>query len=243
MTMTTAEPSASEHITVSTLRAQVLTALRERIVTGQIRVGTVYSARTLAGELGVSPTPVREALLDLVKEGVCEMVRNRGFRVTVPTERELDEILDLRLMLEVPTIGRLAGRLDSSSVPRFRGLVQEMRRGAMDGDLRLFLSADRDFHLRLLALAGNEKLVELVGLLRDQARLYTLPHLDRELLVQSADEHEPVLDAIVNRDRELAEESMRQHLQHTRGVWAGLAESQRERQPRVPTEGSAGPSK
>lgn len=220
MTMTPAESSASEHITVSTLRAQVLAALRARIVTGQISVGTVYSARTLAQELGVSPTPVREALLDLVKEGVCEMVRNRGFRVTVPTERELDEILDVRLMLEVPMIGRLAGRLDLASVPRFRGLVQEMRDAAMEGDLRVFLSADRDFHLGLLSLAGNEKLVELVGLLRDQARLYALPHLDRKLLVQSADEHEPVLDAIVKGDRQLAEELMRQHLQHTRGIWA-----------------------
>jgi DNA-binding GntR family transcriptional regulator len=223
--MTPAQPFTPEIITVSTLRAQVLAALRARIVTGQISVGTVYSARTLAQELGVSPTPVREALLDLVKEGVCEMVRNRGFRVTVPTEEELDEILELRLMLEVPMTGRVAGRLGPASEPRFRRLVEEMRLGAADGDLRVFLSADRDFHLGLLSLGGNQKLVELVGLLRDQARLYALPDLDRELLVQSADEHEPLLEAIVSGDAPLAERLMHQHLQHTRGVWAGVAES------------------
>src|SRR5260221_14141777 len=83
---------------------------------GEIRSGEIHSAPALAARLGVAATPVREAMLDLVNEGTIEAVRNRGFRVVAVSQADLDQILDLRLLIEVPLVGRLAGKLSESEL-------------------------------------------------------------------------------------------------------------------------------
>lgn len=97
------------------LRDQVANALRAALVAGELRPGVVYSAPTLAVDLGVSATPVREAMLDLAREGLVEAVRNKGFRITEVTERELDEYTEIRELIEVPTIGRVTAVAAPSS--------------------------------------------------------------------------------------------------------------------------------
>ncbi|MER6873164.1 GntR family transcriptional regulator, partial [Amycolatopsis sp. NPDC000673] len=84
------------------LREQVLEVVRQAMVSGDLRPGDIYSAAALATRLGVSSSPVREALLTLVNQGLLEPVRNRGYRVVAMTERDLDEIYEMRLLLEVP---------------------------------------------------------------------------------------------------------------------------------------------
>ncbi|MFN0284673.1 MAG: GntR family transcriptional regulator, partial [Kineosporiaceae bacterium] len=84
----------------STLRDQVADSLRAAVVAGQMVPGEVYSAPLLADRFGVSATPVREALLDLVRDGLMEPVRNKGFRVTELDAAELDATGDVRLLLE-----------------------------------------------------------------------------------------------------------------------------------------------
>jgi DNA-binding GntR family transcriptional regulator len=117
------------------LREQVADALRAAMISGQLRPGVVYSAPALAATFGVSATPVREAMLDLAKEGMVEAVRNKGFRVTELSEKDLDELTDLRLLLEVPTTARLAGRLDATALARLRELAGAIETGAAAGDL------------------------------------------------------------------------------------------------------------
>src|SRR4051794_17309245 len=90
------------------LRDKVTHALRAAMISGEMRPGRVYSAPALAADLGVSATPVREAMLDLAGEGLVEAVRNRGFRVTELTDRDLDEYTEVRALIEVPTVGRVA---------------------------------------------------------------------------------------------------------------------------------------
>ena len=212
-------------LTTSSLREQAVRVIRARIITGEIEAGEIYSAPSLAARLGVSATPIREAMLDLVSEGLVESVRNRGFRVLQLSNEDLDEIFELRLLLEVPAIGRVAGSLDLAEARRFRALVEEIETFAADGDLADFLDADRSFHLGLIGLLGNGRLVEIVDRLRLQSRLFGLERLARTgMLAQSAAEHREILDAVVSADRRKAEALMRQHLRHTRGIWAGLSE-------------------
>ncbi len=90
------------------VRDQVADALRAALVAGEMRPGVVYSAPALAARFGVSATPVREAMLDLAKEGLVTAVRNKGFRVTELSDRDLDDITALRALIEVPTIGQIA---------------------------------------------------------------------------------------------------------------------------------------
>lgn len=203
------------------LREQVAGALRAAVVSGEMRAGAIYSAPSLAARFGVSATPVREALLDLTKEGLVESVRNKGFRVTEVTDRQLDEITELRSLIEVPTVTRLAAVVEHDQIEKLRPLAEEIVRAAKVDDLSAYIEADRRFHLALLELAGNRRLVELISELRAQTRLYGLAELARQhRLVSSAEEHLEILDALAARDAARTEEVMRRHIGHVRGLWA-----------------------
>ena len=165
---------------------------------------------------------MREALLDLAHEGLVEIVRNRGFRIVRLTEEDLDEIFRLRLMLEVPAIAQICGRLTVDELAEHRGDAEAIARHAREGDLAAFLDADRRFHLGLLARAKNRRLCAIVDRLRNEARLYGLPALlGSQNLIASADEHLAFLDALEANDTRLVQELMTRHLEHTRGMWAG----------------------
>src|SRR5262252_2401416 len=206
----------------TSLREQALAVLREALITGQIADGAVYSSRALATELGVSNGPIREAMLALVDDGLMEAVPNKGFRSVPLTPADLAEIYEMRLMLEVPAVARLAtGDLPGDHVARLTGLVNTIEQAARSGDLIGNLAADRDFHLTLLAAGGNRRLVGAVARLRDQTRLDNLRALNADgRIVASADEHRPLLTAILRHDERTAERLMRRHLQHIRQDWS-----------------------
>ncbi len=207
------------------LRQQVTEALRGAVVSGVMEPGELYSAPSLATMLGVSATPVREAMLDLAKEGLIEAVRNKGFRVTELTDAELDQLTELRSFIEVPTVAAIAEHYTDAWRTEIDALsvdAAEIVRCAETGDLIGHVAADRRFHLRLLALHGNAQLVEMVGELRARSRLYGLHQLaQRGLLTASAAEHQQLLDLIVARDADEAREVMAHHIGHVRGQWAG----------------------
>lgn len=208
------------------MRSQVLHALRGALVSGQMEPGKVYSAPVLAARFGVSPTPVREAMLELAKEGLVLPVRNKGFRVRPLSDRELDEITEMRLLLEVPTTVRAAERAGPADLRRLRPMARRLVTAAERGDLIGYVEHDREFHLDLLALAGNQQLVELVGELRARSRLYGLEGLaERGELAASALEHVELLDLIAAGDTAGAAELMRRHIGHVRGSWAGRDEA------------------
>jgi DNA-binding GntR family transcriptional regulator len=217
---------AHDLVRPSTLSALAKDAILVRIVAGEIAAGQVYSAPGLAAVLGVSVTPVREALLELAAAGLVEPVPNKGYRVVELSPHDLDEIFQVRLMLEVPAAAEVA-RLGTAAaaMSRFRAVIDDIEQHAEDGDIPRFLEADREFHLGLLATLGNERLTDMVSRLRYQARLYALPTLaERGELKESAHEHRQLLDAIGQGDPAAAARIMTHHLQHTRGIWAGQAE-------------------
>lgn len=215
-------PTISER---TSLRERVAESLRAALVSGRMVPGTTYSIPALAEQFGVSATPVREAMLDLVNEGIMSAVPNKGFRVVELSDAELDQITELRRLLEVPTVGDLAGAIDRAAVRRLRSLADAVSDAARRGDVVAYVEADRELHLALLAEAGNPRLVEMVGRLRDQSRLYGLEQLAADgVLVDSAAEHMRLIDALESGDRRAAERVMAHHLDHVRGIWASRRE-------------------
>ena len=216
-------PSLGERLS---LRERVAVSLRAALVSGRMVPGVTYSVPALAEQFGVSATPVREAMLDLVNEGIVAPVPNKGYRVIELSDEELDQISQLRRLLEVPTVGDLAGSLHASTVKRLRSLARQVRDAALDGDVVAYVEADRELHLELLHASGNPRLVDLVGRLRDQSRLYGLEQLAADgVLVESADEHLALIDALESGDRRVAEKVMAHHLDHVRGIWAQRREA------------------
>ncbi|WFB10561.1 GntR family transcriptional regulator [Streptomyces sp. LX-29] len=203
------------------LRDQVAHALRAAMISGELRPGQVYSAPGLAEDFGVSATPVREAMLDLAREGLVEPVRNKGFRVTEVTESDLDQYTEIRALIEIPTVGRVTRTATRDELEALRPVAEEIVRAARAHDLIGYLEADRRFHLALLTLCGNDRLVETVGGLRKRTRLYGLSALDeRDRLIPSAEEHLELLSLMLAGDAEGAERCMRRHLGHVRSLWA-----------------------
>ncbi|WP_199035892.1 GntR family transcriptional regulator [Glycomyces salinus] len=218
-------PTPGRQLKSVSLREQAREAIRTQIVLGQIEPGYVESVINMASELGVSVTPVREAVMDLANIGMVEIIRNRGFRVPELTDHDLDEIFRVRTMLEAPAMAEVAEALDGAPIPRFRELADQITDAAREGDLNAFLELDRQFHLGLLDLLGNRRLTTMVAQLRDQARMQGLQKLaDQGELTSSGEEHIAIVDAIESGDAERATELMRKHLAHSRGIWAGRTE-------------------
>jgi len=210
-----------EPITRVTLRDEASRRLRSDISAGLLTPATLYPIAEIAGRLGVSITPVREALLELANDGLVEVVRNRGFRVREVTDQDLDEIVEVRLMLEVPVVRRLAGALEKTDLARLRATAKATIDAARRGDLSAYMHLDKQFHLDLLSLAGNARLVAVVSRLRDETRLYGLGRLAGSAsLVETTKEHTRLLDALERGDADAAERVLVEHLGHIRGIWA-----------------------
>ena len=204
------------------LREQVTRALEAAVVAGELRPGAIYSAPALAERFGVSATPVREAMLDLVGEGMMEAVRNRGFRVLEVSESDLDQISQIRLLIEVPVMGQVARLLTPPAIAALNRAGQAIEAAAERGDLIDYLDCDRKFHARLISLIGNPRLTDLVDRLRRQARLFGLQRLaDTGQLVSSAREHRALLRVLQSGDVAASEALMAAHVGHTRGLWVG----------------------
>ncbi|UTX54890.1 GntR family transcriptional regulator [Leucobacter aridicollis] len=201
-----------------TLREQALVELRSLLVSGALKPGEVYSATAIAAELGVSHGPVREAMLSLVNDGMMEVVRNRGFRVVTISRRDRENIAEIRTLLEVPSMMKLAGSpLVRERADEFSTIVDKFFAAAEDEDILAFFDADREFHLGLLALLDNARLTEFIGTLRDQTRQYGIYELAvRGELAASAQDHRNILDALLDGDVEAVERLMLGHLQYLR---------------------------
>lgn len=204
------------------LREEITSILRGAVMAGDLVPGEVYSAPSLAERFGVSATPVREAMLDLAKEGLVEVVPNKGFRVVSLSAAELDALTDLRLLLEVPIVRRLAETgVPPAAIEALRPLAAAVEEAALRRDFIAHVTYDLDFHLGLLALAGNPRLVEIVRSLRQGSRLYGLRALPDDPGAYAAfHEHAELLDLVAARDADGAEALMRRHIGHVRTDWA-----------------------
>ncbi len=209
----------------SSVREQVREILRAQIQTGELEAGGIYSAVALAGALGVSATPVREALTDLAHAGLVEAVRNRGFRVRTLSSTDLDEIVALRTWLEVPAMDMIADGATDAEIAALRPLAERICEEARRQDATRFLVADSAFHTALIELTRSPRLVRLVADLRGQTHLLGLRRLGAAGdLEASGQEHVDLVNALAARNGSLARQLMRRHLQHARGIWAGVRE-------------------
>jgi DNA-binding GntR family transcriptional regulator len=225
MSLNTPGYGATQPLAKVSLREQAGQVLRAKVMAGQLVPGEIYAVGVLAHELGVSATPVREAMLDLASAGLVEPVRNRGFRILVADDDDLDEISELRILLEVPAIRRVIELATDEQIQALYPTVAAIEAASANHDVAAFLLADRDFHIGLLELTGNRRLTQMVAQLRDQTRLMGLTAMSAAgNLDASAREHAQVLGAVTDREPDRAEALMRRHLEHTRGLWAGRAE-------------------
>jgi DNA-binding GntR family transcriptional regulator len=200
------------------LRQSVYEALVELVIAGRLSPGQHLVETELARHLGVSRQPVREALHRLEAEGWVDLRPNQGAFVHVPTDAEVDQLLDVRELLEVET-ARLAARpATAEQVARLRAICRDGENAVAAGDTERFVTVNNDFHAALAEIAGNAVLADLSAIVRRRVRWYyrqVAPLRGHE----SCAEHEGLVDAIEAGDVEQAAKAARGHVERTRTAY------------------------
>ncbi|GAB4255711.1 MAG: GntR family transcriptional regulator [Deferrisomatales bacterium] len=191
-------------------------ALRDSILAGRLASGEVYTEAALAKELGISKTPVREALLELAAQGLVTVLPRRGVMVTRFTERDVEEVFEVRRAVEavlVEKVARSAGELDLAPLEQALEAQEDALR---DGDMLAFLDADRAFHTGMGELAGNRRLRAILENARDMIHLMGMEALTRRGRPSEVlEEHRKVVDALRNGRPSQARQAMDRHLERS----------------------------
>ena len=195
---------------------QAIAAVRAAIDDGRMKPGVKYSVYQLAEGLGISRTPVRDALLRLEEVGLIKFEARQGFRILLPQPKEIAEIFAVRLALELPAVRR-AATADDPALPD--ALLQQqrlMRDAAAVGNEHQFAHHDLGLHDLILDAADNSRARAIVKTLRETTRLLGANTADKtRTLTDIDDEHTPVIEAIVAGNPDKAEAAMRRHLENT----------------------------
>ncbi|HEY3506010.1 MAG TPA: GntR family transcriptional regulator [Actinocatenispora sp.] len=189
--------------------ARVARILRAQIVDGDRAPGSRLVERDLSAELGVSRVPVREALRSLVAEGLAVPRPNTWMTVRVFTDRDVDELTEVRAALEPLAVRRAAELRDPAALRRLRTSLGAQRRASERGDATAARRAAADFHEALTAAGGNTLLDEIGALLSGRMRWLLGQHDD---LVEVYAEHEALYRAIESGDTTAAARLARSHL-------------------------------
>jgi DNA-binding GntR family transcriptional regulator len=196
------------------LETEVHRRLRDLIVAGELAPGALYSMNELATQLGVSRTPVAQAVARLVDEGMVRVEHRRGLRVLETSGHDLVEIYQIRLLVEPPATHRATGLMRASDHGRLERALRALRDVAeSSANVREYLRRDAAFHDVILQASGNRRLAAYIATLRDLQMIRDLSTVDRtRTAADVVADHERVYDRIRAGDADGAEREMRDHL-------------------------------
>jgi DNA-binding GntR family transcriptional regulator len=206
--------------TTSSLRETVAEQVRAEIVSGRAQPGTIYSVPTLATALGISTTPVREALLELSRAGLISPLRNRGFVVAGASLKDLEDLFSIRVLLERYALETIA-HAGLTDVEPLRALADAIAAAVRQEDVGGYIEADRRFHEALVSRANNPRLTRLVMAQRDDMRLYGIDTPEgRRRQIDSVDEHYQMLELAQAREVEKIGALITKHIVEWKPVFA-----------------------
>ncbi|MEX3107405.1 GntR family transcriptional regulator [Streptomyces sp. V2] len=197
------------------LRDRVYEALLELIITRALRPGQHLVESELAGHLGVSRQPVREALQRLNTEGWVDLRPAQGAFVHEPTEEEADQLLTVRTLLEAEAARLAAAQPTDAGLAELRDIHEQGLDAVARDDVDAAVALNARFHAVIMDLAGNTVLAGLAAQVDRRVRWYYTP-IARQRGRKSWDEHRELIAAIEERDEERATRLMREHTEHTR---------------------------
>jgi DNA-binding GntR family transcriptional regulator len=188
--------------------------VREAILEGEIAPGAAMSQVSLAEELGISRTPLREALRMLQSEGLVEAERNRRVRVAPVSPADLEELAVMRVTLEAEAIRLAVPRTTAEQLARLEGLHAEMAHFAREKDYRRWVVPHAEFHRALTAPAGA-RFSGVLTTLFDHAERYRRMHIGHGPTAWATADHRAILDACKAGDRDAAGRLLAQHFART----------------------------
>ena len=197
------------------LREVVSEALREAITNGTLLPGERLMEIQLAEELGVSRTPVREAIRKLELEGFVVMVPRRGTYVSDLSLKDINEVFEIRTALDVLAAGLAAERITDEELEALERLLVHIGEYIEAGDMEKIIEADSQFHDLLYQASRNDRLVGIINNLREQlTRFRSISMSYPGRLKVTWEEHRHLLEAIAQRNADLAMQVAREHMEN-----------------------------
>ena len=196
------------------LRDVVFNTLRQAILKGELKPGERLMEIQLANKLGVSRTPVREAIRKLELEGLVLMIPRKGAEVAEITRQDMEDVLEVRTALEELAVKDACDHITDAQLSELKKASNEFKKALLEGkDLVTCADADMHFHDVILSATNNRRLIQMLNNLSEQMYRYRVEYLKKEeAYPQLIAEHEELIDNISKRNKEEATRIMCEHI-------------------------------
>ncbi|MEA4818885.1 MAG: GntR family transcriptional regulator, partial [[Clostridium] scindens] len=195
------------------LRDVVFNTLRQAILRGELKPGERLMEIQLANKLGVSRTPIREAIRKLELEGLVLMIPRKGAEVAEITEKSLRDVLEVRRALEELSVQLACEKITKEEIRELERVAKEFQQVVKSSDITEIAEVDVRFHDIIYTATDNQKLIQLLNNLREQMYRYRVEYLKRDgVFPQLIAEHEAIIRHIENNEKEKATEVMCRHI-------------------------------
>lgn len=199
------------------LRDAVYKTLRQAILRGELKPGERLMEIALAEELGVSRTPIRDAIRKLEQDGLVRMIHRKGAQVANITEKDLTDVLEVRIGLECMAIDKACQMIGREQLEQLEQASVNFGDAIQGGDLTEMAEADKAFHEIIYRVSDNKCLLEMLANLREQIYRYRMEYLkDENVRRVLVEEHRQILGAIRERDAEKAKSIIYRHIENQR---------------------------
>lgn len=200
------------------LREVVYQTLKKAILNGDLRPGQLLSENQIASQLSVSRTPVREAIRSLENENLLTVLSGRKVVVSIPSIEEIEEIYDIRLIIEKEAIRRIKPD-DTEIIERLEDCLELADRHLKNEDLKELHKTNAEFHLTIISALQNNKLKKFLDSLQDTISLYRLYSLtDGEWASNSEEEHTQIINFLKQGNTEGAIAVLHEHLSNAKEI-------------------------
>lgn len=201
----------------TTLADQILVQIQTSIIKGELPAGSKINEQALAEKYGISRGPTREALQTLERQRLVVRAPHVGARVAQLTVSELNDLYQLRSVLEGMACELAASRITPEQLAKLQDLLAVQETALANGDTYFQEEGDVDFHYQIIQASGNKHLQEtLIGGLYHLLRMYRYQCTNKNRPVKAIAEHRRIVEAIAQRDGELASLLMRRHIEQGR---------------------------
>ncbi|OEV13916.1 GntR family transcriptional regulator [Streptomyces nanshensis] len=202
---------------------RVYTHVKQCVLDRRYEGGMLLTEGELAEAVGVSRTPVREALLRLEVEGLIKLYPKKGALVLPVSAQEITDVVETRLLVEQHAVRKSSDPVRAELIARLEELLEEQRAHADAGDLTAFAVSDRCFHAAIVKSTGNEILTRLYDQLRDrQLRMgVAMMHAEPDRIAKSIAEHAEITEAVRAGDADAAADAVRRHVTWVRHLVHG----------------------
>jgi DNA-binding GntR family transcriptional regulator len=194
-------------------------AIRKSILSGQWKIGELYNEKAIAADLGISRTPVREALLELASQDLIIFLPRRGLMVNRFTRRDVDEIFELRKAVELAAVEKITATSPPFDLFEIEESLLSQRKAVKQKDYLAFMEADRLFHTRFSELTNNRRIIAILENIRDMIHVMGAKALALEgRALEVIEEHQTIFEAVKKGNIEEARKAMAYHLDQSKGA-------------------------